>query len=87
MVRYSDGFDMKAIDINCDVGEGVGNEPQLMPLISSCNIACGGHAGDTETIRDTIRLAIKNKVRIGVIRGTQIRLILVESRCIYLLKT
>ena len=60
---------MKAIDINCDVGEGVGNEPQLMPLISSCNIACGGHAGDTETIRDTIRLAIKNKVRIGAHPG------------------
>ena len=32
-----------SIDINADVGEGVGNETELLPLISSCNIACGGH--------------------------------------------
>lgn len=53
------------IDINCDVGEGVGNEKELMPLISSCNISCGAHAGDESTIRQTIQLAIKNKVKIG----------------------
>ena len=34
------------IDINADVGEGVGNEESLMPYLSSCNIACGGHTGD-----------------------------------------
>jgi len=34
------------IDINCDVGRAIGNEAQLMPLISSCNIACGAIAGD-----------------------------------------
>ena len=53
------------IDINCDVGEGVANEPLLMPFISSCNIACGGHFGNVETIDKTIQLAIKNKVLIG----------------------
>jgi UPF0271 protein len=53
------------IDINCDVGEGVANEPLLMPFISSCNIACGGHYGNVETIDKTIQLAIKNKVLIG----------------------
>lgn len=54
-----------SIDINCDLGEGVGNDAQLMPYLSSCNIACGGHAGDDNTMRETIRLAIENNVKIG----------------------
>ena len=37
-----------SIDINADIGEGINNELQLIPLLSSCNIACGGHAGDRE---------------------------------------
>lgn len=53
------------IDINCDVGEGVGNESDLFPLISSCNIACGGHAGSQETIRTCLHLAKKYGVKIG----------------------
>ena len=56
---------MKMIDINCDVGEGVDGEALLMPYISSCNIACGGHFGNKDTIDETIELAIKNKVKIG----------------------
>ncbi len=54
-----------SIDINADLGEGIGNEAQLMPLISSCNIACGGHAGDENTMREAIRLAKTHKVKIG----------------------
>ncbi len=53
------------IDINCDVGEGIGNEEQLFPYISSCNIACGGHAGDQTTMRKVVKLAIKNALKIG----------------------
>ena len=53
------------IDINCDVGEGIGNEAQLLPLISSCNIACGGHSGDLETIREVVAIAKKYNVKIG----------------------
>ncbi|MCB4808264.1 5-oxoprolinase subunit PxpA [Tamlana sp. 62-3] len=53
------------IDINADVGEGMGNEVQLLPLVSSCNIACGGHAGDEETMRTVIKLAQKNSIKIG----------------------
>lgn len=53
------------IDINCDVGEGIANEHLLMPYISSCNIACGGHFGDKNSIDKTIELAIKNNVLIG----------------------
>ena len=53
------------IDINCDLGEGIENEHLLMPLISSCNIACGGHFGDEFSIDKTIQLAIENNVKIG----------------------
>lgn len=53
------------IDINCDVGEGIGNESELLPLISSCNIACGGHAGDIKTIKEVVAWAIESGVRIG----------------------
>lgn len=53
------------VDINCDVGEGVDNERFLMPYISSCNIACGGHFGDANSIDKTIKLAIENQVKIG----------------------
>ena len=52
-------------DINCDMGEGVGNDEQLMPFISSVNIACGKHAGDATTMRETILLAQKQGVKIG----------------------
>ena len=53
------------VDINCDVGEGVANEHLIMPYISSCNIACGGHFGDKQTIDKTIQLAAENGVKIG----------------------
>ncbi|MEO0570945.1 MAG: 5-oxoprolinase subunit PxpA [Bacteroidota bacterium] len=56
---------MIQIDINSDVGEGVGNEAELMPLISSCNIACGGHAGNENTMSKTIQLALRYHVKIG----------------------
>ena len=53
------------IDINCDVGEGLGNEAKLFPYISSCNLACGAHAGNDKTMRDVITLALAHHVRIG----------------------
>ena len=52
------------LDINADVGEGIGNENKLFPFISSCNIACGGHAGDYKTMLSTVRLAKQNKINI-----------------------
>ena len=55
----------KTVDINADVGEGLGNEALLMPYLSSCNIACGGHAGDAKTMTEVVRLAKKHKVKIG----------------------
>jgi UPF0271 protein len=53
------------IDINADVGEGLNNESQLMPYLSSCNIACGGHAGNEEIMSKVVKLAKKHKVKIG----------------------
>lgn len=53
------------IDINADVGEGVGNEADLLPFLSSCNIACGGHAGDNDTMRSAALLAKQCDVKIG----------------------
>ena len=53
------------IDINCDLGEGFNNEHIIMPLISSCNISCGAHAGSLEIIDRVIQLALKHKVKIG----------------------
>jgi 5-oxoprolinase (ATP-hydrolysing) subunit A len=53
------------LDINCDLGEGFPYDAQLMPLITSANIACGFHAGDRDTIKRTIEAAMKNKVAIG----------------------
>jgi len=56
---------LETIDINVDVGEGVNNEAQLMPYISSCNIACGGHAGDLDIMRKVVKLAKQHRVKIG----------------------
>lgn len=53
------------MDINADLGEGAGNDELIMPLISSCNIACGGHFGNKESIRSTIQLAQKHQVKVG----------------------
>ncbi len=53
------------IDINCDMGEGMDNDAALMPYISSANIACGYHAGNVDTIKKTIELALVHDVAIG----------------------
>ncbi len=56
---------MPTIDLNCDMGEGMGNEVSLLPFISSANIACGYHAGDTAEMKRVVEGCIKNKVAIG----------------------
>lgn len=55
----------RQIDLNCDLGEGYPHDAELMKCISSANIACGGHFGDSETMRRTVELAIENGVAIG----------------------
>ena len=61
---------MKKIDLNCDMGESygawkMGADAEVMPYISSANIACGFHGGDPATIRKTVRLAVDHGVAIG----------------------
>jgi LamB/YcsF family len=53
MTRWSADTAMPRIDFNCDLGEGCGDDAAIMPWISSANIACGAHAGNDETIRET----------------------------------
>ena len=56
---------MPRIDLNADLGEGVGNDKALMPYISSANIASGFHAGDDDSMKAAVDLAMQYKVRIG----------------------
>lgn len=53
------------IDLNCDMGEGMDSDAQIFPFITSANIACGGHAGDVDTMRRTVELAMRHGVAIG----------------------
>lgn len=58
------------IDINCDMGESygrftIGNDRLILPYVTSCNIACGFHAGDPSTILETIKMATEEKKKIG----------------------
>lgn len=53
------------IDLNCDLGEGKDNDESIMPYITSANIACGFHAGDEQTMRETMRLAKRFGVNAG----------------------
>jgi UPF0271 protein len=53
------------IDLNCDLGEGIGNDEAIMPYITSANVACGFHAGDEHIMRETIRLAKRFGVNAG----------------------
>lgn len=53
------------IDLNCDLAEGTGVEPLIMPFITSANISCGYHAGDRDLMTQTIRLCLLHGVAVG----------------------
>ena len=57
------------IDLNCDMGENIGSDEEIMPHITSANIACGFHAGDEISMRTTVRLAKKYGVAVGAHPG------------------
>src|SRR5256885_5766307 len=62
------------IDINCDMGESfgpwrMGADEQVMPNITSANVACGAHAGDPTIMRRTVRLARDARVSVGAHPG------------------
>lgn len=54
-----------AIDFNCDLGEGCGDDAAILPFVSSASIACGLHAGDAETMWRTVALCREHGVAIG----------------------
>jgi 5-oxoprolinase (ATP-hydrolysing) subunit A len=58
-----------SIDFNSDLGEGAGTDAAIMPLVTSANIACGGHAGNENTMRTTVELAMRYKVAVGAHPG------------------
>jgi len=60
---------MKYIDLNCDMGEGMQTDAGIMPFISSANIACGYHAGDADTLKRTVDLALAHNVAVGAHPG------------------
>ncbi|WP_154837542.1 5-oxoprolinase subunit PxpA [Staphylococcus sp. Marseille-Q1834] len=62
------------IDLNCDLGEAFGNysfggDKDIIPLITSANVACGFHAGDENVMNDTVKIAKDNGVSIGAHPG------------------
>jgi UPF0271 protein len=65
---------MKRIDLNCDMGEVPeaitdGTQESLMPSLTSVSIACGGHAGDAQTMKATIEQALRWKLDVGAHPG------------------
>ena len=65
---------MYTIDLNCDLGESygayrLGMEEEIIPLISSANVACGFHAGDFNTMAKTAKLCAENGVSMGAHPG------------------
>ena len=53
------------VDLNADVGEECGDDAALIPLLTSANVACGGHAGDTRVMARTVELCLRHGVHVG----------------------
>lgn len=67
------------VDLNCDMGESfgiwkMGRDEEVMPFITSANIACGFHAGDPSIMRTTVRMAREHDVAVGAHTGYPDRL-------------
>lgn len=61
---------MRQVDLNADVGEGnPETDAALLLLVSSANVACGVHAGDAQTMRTTMALAVRHGVAVGAHPG------------------
>ena len=57
------------IDLNCDLGEGIGNDLELLPLVSSINIACCRHAGSPDQVLELLQHAKNHNLNVGVHPG------------------
>jgi len=70
MTCYTSTINIMEININCDLGEkskfhSIENDPELLNIVNSANIACGYHAGDKETMNMVIKISKSNGVSIG----------------------
>lgn len=74
------------IDLNADLGEGCANDQALLQLVSSANIACGFHAGDAQTMRQSVRWALGMVWLLVHIRASRIGKTLVALLCSYHLR-
>ena len=61
--------EMSSIILNCDCGEGIGEDAAILQHVGAANIACGGHAGDVATMRDTLRLCRQFSISAGAHPG------------------
>src|SRR5687767_12217136 len=59
----------RPLDLNADVGEGMGQDAALMRVITSANVACGFHAGGPGVMRQTVVLAREHDVSVGAHPG------------------
>ncbi len=57
------------IDLNADLGEGAGNDVEIMNFVTSANISCGAHAGDEKSIRTALRAAGERNLAVGAHPG------------------
>lgn len=60
---------MTTLDLNADLGEGMGPDDALLDIVSSASIACGGHAGDDISMRIALRAALARGVTVGAHPG------------------
>lgn len=73
-MKNGKGQEMAQVDLNCDMGESfgayqMGTDLQIMPLVSSANIACGFHAGDPSVMHKTLAAAVAQGVAVGAHPG------------------
>lgn len=74
LVKRKWGKKMFRVDLNCDLGESfglyqLGEQEEILKYVTSANIACGFHGGDPTVMRETVKLAIANGVKIGAHPG------------------
>lgn len=62
-----------SVDLNADLGEGVGDDAAMMAVVSSANVACGGHAGNAATMQAALEAARDHGVSVGAHPGYEDR--------------
>ena len=56
---------LTALDLNADLGETVNDYLELLPVITTANVACGGHAGGGELLKQTVKACVESNVQVG----------------------